>query len=92
MMKMQKPILLTLYVASLACAVLSVLWLIRIVGSGATYSYSAQTEDGSTVTICNAPIFTADNCLWTSFEIIVVPVLILIAAIQTIRVLHKRWI
>jgi hypothetical protein len=85
---MQKPILLTLYVASLGCAVLMVLWLIRL--SGATYSYSAQTEDGSSVMICNAPIFTADNWLWTFFEIIVVPVLILIAAIQTIRVLHKR--
>jgi hypothetical protein len=95
-MKMQKPMLSTLYVASIICSVLMVLWLILLVGylilTGATYSYQIQNEDGSIGIICNIPIFTTDNWLWLSFELFGVPIIVLIAAIQTIRVLQRRFV
>ncbi|HEX8266078.1 MAG TPA: hypothetical protein VF596_11775 [Pyrinomonadaceae bacterium] len=91
---MRKPFLLTLHTASIICALLAVLWLIFLVVfiiiiDGGTYTSRELREDGSFAIVHNVPLFTADNWTWVAFQLFGIPVLVLIAAIQTIRALRK---
>ena len=95
-MKTQKLLFSTLYVASIMCAMLMVLWFVGVtlylVDTGATYSYEFQAEDGSFGMACGVPIFTSENWLWRSFELFGVPTFVLLASLQTARSLHKRFV
>lgn len=90
---MRKPFRLILYIASIICISLTGFWLVSViiylVGTGATYSYGVQSDNGGQIMLCDIPIFTSENWLWRLLQLFGAPALVLFASVQTVRYLYK---